>query len=1003
MAGRPRKNTAKNSNPPNETADEVTRQLNTALPNLLTQLVQALGGNLANQREATPSCSIKTLRASGAKEFFGTKVQKLESEFWNHKMVGSDIDGYTTRFHELERLVPQMVTPESQRVNRYIRGLAPEIKAHVTSSKPATIQVAVSMADRLTIDGIKDGLFKKKENAGSKRRLNDQNMNRGRDDRNKRQRTGGNFALSALEQGQGQRQYAGQHLKCAKCNFHYYGNCPCGDPNHFRRNCLRMNRATTLGGNRPNQMLVIEGNTNQENNRNRAHGAFGLGIVEVLQDPNVVTGTFFLNDHFATVLFDSGVDYNFISTNFLPLINMKPSVISPGYEIEIASGVKVETNKIIRGCRLELEGRTFIIDLIPFGYGSFGVIVGMDWLYLEVHGECPEGNQKQLKTMKVNKPKLEDIHVVREFPGVFPEDLSGLPPSREVEFRIDLIPGAMPVAKSPYRLAPTKMQELSDQLKELQEKDYRELNKLTVKNRYPLPRIDSLFDQLQGSQYFLKIDLRSGYHQLRVREEDIPKISFRMRNWKLRFEHSGGLLAGIHDLFSGRKLLPSQEDYLRVSMACLVEGNYRRITCSSLIPLSHGSFDLIVGMDWLSKRKFVIVCHEKVVRIPLEMVNQQVEFRIDLVLGVTSVAKSPYRLAPSEMQELFRQLQELQDKGFIRPSHSPWGAPVLFVKKKDGSFCMCIDYKDLKKLTVKNCYPLPRIDDLFDQLTGACYFSKIDLRSGYHQLRVHEDDIPKTAFQTRYGHFDFTVIPFGLTNAPAVFMGLMNRVCKPYLDKFVIVFIDDILIYSKKKEEHEVHLKLVLELLRKEKLYAKFSKCEFWLQEVHFLGHVVNQSGIHVDPSKIEAVKNWKAPTTPSKKNQKYEWGKKEEEAFQTLKNNLCDAPILSLPDEIEDFVVYCDASNQELGCVLMQRGKHYLYGTKSVIYTDHKNLQHIFNQNELNMRQRRWVELFSDYECEIRYHPGKANMVADALSRKERVKPRRVRAMAMTIQSGVK
>ncbi|GJV21580.1 reverse transcriptase domain-containing protein [Tanacetum coccineum] len=359
------------------------------------------------------------------------------------------------------------------------------------------------------------------------------------------------------------------------------------------------------------------------------------------------------------------------------------------------------------------------------------------------------------------------------------------------------------------------------------------------------------------------------------------------------------------------------------------------------------------------------------------------------------------------------------------------------------------------------------IDDLFDQLQGSCYFSKIDLRSGYHQLRVHEDDIPKTAFRTRYGHFEFTVMPFGLTNAPAVFMDLMNRVCKPYLDKFVIVFIDDILIYSKTKEDHEVHLGLVLELLRKEKLYAKFSKCEFWLQEVHFLGHVVNQNGIHVDPSKIEAVKNWKTPTTPSEirsflglagyyrrfianfskiakpltsltqKNQKYVWGVEQEEAFQALKNNLCDAPILTLPDGVEDFVVYCDASNQGLGCVLMQRGKviayasrqlkiheknytthdlelgavvfslktwrHYLYGTKSVIYTDHKILQHIFDQKELNMRQRRWIELFSDYECEIRYHPGKANVVADALSRKERLKPKRVRAMAVTIHIGMR
>nr|GFB19944.1 putative reverse transcriptase domain-containing protein [Tanacetum cinerariifolium] len=184
------------------------------------------------------------------------------------------------------------------------------------------------------------------------------------------------------------------------------------------------------------------------------------------------------------------------------------------------------------------------------------------------------------------------------------------------------------------------------------------------------------------------------------------------------------------------------------------------------------------------------------------------------------------------MQELANQLKEIQDKGFIRPSSSPWGALVLFVKKKDGSFHMCIDYRELNKLTIKNRYPLPRIDDLFDQLQGSQYFSKIDLRSGYLQLRVREEDIPKTAFRMRYGHFEFMVMPFGLTNAPTVFMDLMNRVCRPYPDKFVIVFIDDILIYSKSKEEHEVYLKLILELLKKEKLVGKFSKCEFWLQEV---------------------------------------------------------------------------------------------------------------------------------------------------------------------------
>ncbi|GJT21962.1 putative nucleotidyltransferase, ribonuclease H [Tanacetum coccineum] len=297
--------------------------------------------------------------------------------------------------------------------------------------------------------------------------------------------------------------------------------------------------------------------------------------------------------------------------------------------------------------------------------------------------------------------------------------------------------------------------------------------------------------------------------------------------------------------------------------------------------------------------------------------------------------KSPYRLAPSELEELSGQLKELQDKGFIRPSSSPWGAPVLFVKKKDGSFRMCIDYRELNKLT-------------------------IDLRSGYHQLRVHEDDILKTAFRTRYGHFEFIVMPFGLTNAPAVFMDLMNRVCRPYLDKFVIVFIDDILIYSKTREEH-------------------------------FLGHVINGNGIHVDPSKIEAVKNWKALRTPSEKCKTFDWGEEQELAFQTLKDKLCNAPVLALPDGPEDFLETHEKNytthDLELGAVVfaLKIWRHYLYGTKSVIYMDHKSLQHIFSQKELNMRQRRWIELFSDYDCEIRYHPGKANVVADALSRKKR------------------
>ena len=200
--------------------------------------------------------------------------------------------------------------------------------------------------------------------------------------------------------------------------------------------------------------------------------------------------------------------------------------------------------------------------------------------------------------------------------------------------------------------------------------------------------------------------------------------------------------------------------------------------------------------------------------------------------------------------------------GFIRPSILPWGAPVLFVKKKDGTYRLCVDYRQLNKVTIHNKYPLPRINDLFDQLQGAKVFSKIDLRSGYHQLRIRESDVPKTAFRTRYGHYEFLVISFGLTNAPASFMDLMNRVFRPYLDRFVIVFIDDILVYLRSELEHEIHLGLVLQTLRQRQLYAKFSKCEFWLSQVGFLGHVVSANGIYVDPQKVEAVANWEQPTT---------------------------------------------------------------------------------------------------------------------------------------------
>ncbi|GKB11426.1 putative reverse transcriptase domain-containing protein [Tanacetum coccineum] len=404
-------------------------------------------------------------------------------------------------------------------------------------------------------------------------------------------------------------------------------------------------------------------------------------------------------------------------------------------------------------------------------------------------------------------------------------------------------------------------------------------------------------------------------------------------------------------------------------------------------PPENINFDVIISMDWLARHQAIIVCDEKIVRVPfgnetliirsngsnrenesrLNTIScteiqkymlkgcqfktfpevfpedlpglpptQQVEFQIDLVPGAASVARAPYQLAPSRMKNLSEQLQELSDKGFIRPSSSPWGALVLFFKKKDGSFRMCIDYRELNKLTVKNRYPLPRIDNLFNQIRGSNIYSKKDMRSGYHQLQVREEDTPKMAFRTRYGHYEFQVMPFGLTNAPAIFMDLMNR----------------------------------------------------------FLGHVIDSQGIHMDPAKIESIKDQASPKTPTEirqllglagyyrkfiegfleiaksmtkltqKGVKFDWGDKQEAAFQLIKQKLCSAPILTLPEGNKDFVVYCDASHKGLGDVLMQREKSCL------VITD---VRFIITR-------------------------GKANVVASTLSRKERIKLLRVRTLVMTI-----
>ncbi|GJS08713.1 putative reverse transcriptase domain-containing protein [Tanacetum coccineum] len=747
-------------------------------------------------REVAVSMSWNDFKFMMIQEFCPShEMQKLESELWNHAMVGAGHAAYTNRFHKLARLVPHLVTAESRMIERYMYGLAPQIRGMVAATEPKTInalgystfhcypdlgvlqtiQKAVQISGALTDEAVRNGSIKKVEKRGSVGEPSkDKN---GRDDNN-RTRTVNAFATTVNPVG---RENTGTWPKCTICNSFYAPgrlcrtcyNCnylshlardcrsvprnvnpvnarnptvracyECGSTDHVRPACPRWNRAQGPRENRPNQVDANNEGQGHGNQGNQARGrAFVLGAENARQDPNIMTGTFTLNNHFATTLFDSGVDYSFVSTTFIPLLGLEPIDLGFRYEIEIASGQLVEIDKVIKGCKLEIEGHVFNIDLIPFGHGSFDVIIGMDWLsnykaeiichkkvvrkplsdgkVLKVLGEIPEEKARLLMSAKANERKQEEIVVVRDFPEVFLDDLSGLPPTQEIKFRIELIPGATPVAKSPYHLAPSELEELSGQLK------------------------------------------------------------------------------------------------------------------------------------------------------------------------------------------------ELQDKGFIRPSSSPWGAPVLFVKKKDGSFRMCIDYRELNKLIVKNRYPLPRIADLFDQLQGS-QFLKIDLRSGYHQLRVHEDDIPKTAFRTRYRHFEFTIMPFGLANAPAMFIKNFSKIAKSL--------------------------------------------------------------------------------TILTQKSKTFEWGEEHELTFQTLKDKLFNAPVLALPDGPEDFV----------SCLHLRSGD-IIYGTKSVIYTDHKNLQHIFSQKELNMRQCRWIELFSDYDCEIRYHPGKANVVADVLSRKERVKPKRVRAMNMILQSSIK
>ncbi|GJV25121.1 putative reverse transcriptase domain-containing protein [Tanacetum coccineum] len=586
----------------------------------------------------------------------------------------------------------------------------------------------------------------------------------------------------------------------------------CGRPGHFRKDCPKLRNQ-----NHGNQTRNKSGNKtgNQTGGNEATTRAYAIGGGGTNPDSNVVMGTFLLNNCYASMLFDSGVDRSFVSSTFSALLDVAPSTLDTSYAIELADGRILETNFVLRGCTLGLLGHPFDIDLMPVELGSFDVIIGMDWL-----------------------AKYQALIVCDE-----------------------------KVVRIPY----------GDEVLIIRGDDYDNESKSKL----------NIISCMKTQKYIQK-----------------------------------GCQVYLAQVTSNKAEDKSEEKQLE---------------------------------DVPIVQEFLEVFPED---LPVLPPARQVEFQIDLVPGAAPIARALYQLAPAEM-----------------------------------------------------------IDDLFDQLEGSRVYSKIDLRSGYHQLRVREEYIPNTSFMTRYGHYEFQVMPFGLTNAPAVFMDLMNRVCKPYLDRFVIVFIDDILIYSKSRKEHEGHLKLILNLLKEEELYAKFSKCKFWLLKVQFLGHVIDNEGIHVDPAKIESIKDWASPKTPTEirqflglagyfrrfikgfskiarpmtkltqKSVKFDWGEKAEAVFQLLKQKLCSAQILALPEGSENFVVYCDASHKGLGAVLMQREKVMAYASRQLKVHEKNHTTHDLELGALKMWRHSLYELLSDYDCEIRYHTGKANVVADALSRKERTR----------------
>ncbi|GJR71698.1 putative reverse transcriptase domain-containing protein [Tanacetum coccineum] len=533
-----------------------------------------------------------------------SEIKKLETEFWNLTVKGTDVERYTQRFQELVILCSRMVPDESDKMERYVGGLLDSIHGSVMASKPKILQGAIELAKSFLWHNVARaytaGPGEKKEYVGTLPLCN-------------------KYCRSTAAANN--RRALGAIQKMVTCY-------ECGKQGHYKSDCPK---------------LKNQNYGNQTKNSEARGRAYALGGGEANPDSNVITGTFLLNNHYASILFDTGADKSFVSTTFSALIDIAPSTLDNSYDVELADGKIIDVDTIIRGCTLNLLNHPFNIDLMPVELGTFDAIICMDWL--------------------------------------------------------------------------------------------------------------------------------SKYHAVIICDEKIVRIPYGNEVLIVRGDRSEGRSESRLNIISCTKTHKYLQKRCHVFLAHITEKKTKDKSEEKRLE------DVPIVCD------FSEVFPEDFPRVPP---TRKVEFQIELVPGAAPLARAPYRLAPSEMKEL-----------------------------------------EMNKLTVKNHYPLPRIDDLFDQLQGSSVYSKIDLRSGYHQLRVHEEDISKTAFRTRYGHYEFQVMPFGLTNAPAIFMHLLNWVCKPYLEKFMIMFIDDILIYSKSKQEHEEHLKLILKLLKKEELYAKFSKCEF--------------------------------------------------------------------------------------------------------------------------------------------------------------------------------